>query len=124
MKFGEQRPVRDLAALALLFLGFTSLAVAIFFLRQTLVGVLLPLTFIGGAIAGLRTEVREVELLPERLVLRTIFRAYGIPRAHIRAIVMTPRGVAIDVLNGSRYAINPPGVDAMELERALREWLT
>lgn len=123
MKFGAQRPPSDLFALALLFLGFSGLAVAIFFLRETLFGLLLPLTFIAGAIAGLRGEVREVELLEDRLVLRTIFRGYRIPRAHIRAIVVTPGGVAIDVLNGARYPINPPGVDAVELERALREWL-
>ena len=123
MKFGEQRPARDLFTLALLFLGFSGLAVAIFFLRETLFGLLLPLTFLAGAIAGLRGEVRELELLDDALILRTIFRGYRIPRAHIRAIVVTPAGVAIDVMNGARYAVNPPGVDAMELERALREWL-
>ena len=123
MRFGQQRPPRDLAALALLFLGFSALAVAIFYLRETLVGVLLPLTFIAGAIAGLRGEVREIELLEDRLVLRTMFRAYAIPRAHIRAIVATERGVSIDVLSGARYPIAPPGVDAEELRRALSEWM-
>ena len=123
MRYGRQRPPRDLAALALLFLGFSALAVAIFYLRETLVGVLLPLTFIAGAIAGLRGEVREIELLEDRLVLRTMFRAYAIPRAHIRAIVATERGVSIDVLSGARYPINPPGVDAEELRRALSDWL-
>ena len=124
MRFGKQRPARDLAALALLFLGFCGLALAIFYLRETLVGALLPLAFLVGAYAGLRTEVREIELLPDKLILRTFFRGYDIPRAHIRGVVMTPRGAAIDVQNGARYDINPPGVDAEELERALREWLT
>lgn len=124
MRYGKQRPASDLAALALLFLGFSGLAVAIFFLRETLLGVLLPLTFLAGVYAGLRAEVRELELLPEKLILRTIFRGYGIPRAHIRTIVVTEKGVAIDVINGARYAINPPGVDPIELERALREWLS
>lgn len=123
MRYGRQRPASDLAALALLFAGFCGLAYAIFYLRETLVGILLPLTFVAGAVAGLRAEVREIELRGEHLILRTIFRAYRIPRAHIRAVVLTPKGVAIDVRNGARYAINPPGVDARELERALREWL-
>ena len=123
MRYGRQRPASDLAALALLFAGFCGLAVAIFFLRETLLGLLLPLTFLAGAYAGLRTEVREIELFPEKLVLRTIFRGYRIPRAHIRNIVVTEKGVAIDVINGARYVINPPGVEPMELERALRKWL-
>ena len=123
MRFGKRRPPSDLIALALLFVGFTALAAAIFYLRETLVGVLLPLTFLAGAIAGLRAEVREVELQPERLVVRTMFRSYAIPRAHIRAIVLTEKGVAIDVLNGSRYPINPPNVDAEELRQALSNWL-
>lgn len=123
MRFGQQRPPADLAALALLLVGFSALAVAIFYVRETLIGVLLPLTFVVGAIAGLRGEVRELEIQPERLVVRTIFRSYAIPRAHIRAIVLTERGVSIDVLNGARYPINPPGVDAEELRRALSQWL-
>ena len=124
MVFGRQRPASDLAALALLFLGFCGLALAVFYLRETLAGVLLPLAFLVGAFAGLRSEVRELELLPEKLVLRTLFRAYDIKRAHVRGVVMTAKGVAIDVQNGARYDVNPPGVDAFELERALREWLT
>jgi hypothetical protein len=124
VRFGKQRPPADLAALALLLTGFTALAVAIFYLRETLIGALLPLTFIAGAIAGLRGEVRELELQPDRLVLRTMFRSYAIPRAHVRAIVMTERGVSIDVLNGARYPITPPGVDAEELRQALSEWMT
>lgn len=123
MRFGKQRPASDLAALALLLLGFSGLAVAIFYLRETLIGLLLPLAFIAGAIAGLRGEVREIELREEKLVLRTFFRAYDIPRAHIRALAMTPSGVAIDVLNGARYVINPPGVDPEELDAALTAWL-
>ena len=123
MRFGRQRPAGDLAALALLFLGFCGLAVAVFFLRETLFGALLPLAFVAGAIAGLRAEVRELELRDDRLILRTFFRGYGIPKAHIKAVVMTPQGVAIDVLNGARYAINPPGVDAEGLQNALLAWL-
>lgn len=123
MVFGRQRPASDLAALALLLVGFSALAAAVFHLRDTLAGLLLPLTFVAGAVAGLRTEVREVEIRADGLILRTIFRGYVIPRAHVRRIAMTPRGVAIDVLSGARYAINPPGVDPEELERALVEWL-
>jgi hypothetical protein len=123
VRFGQQRPPADLAALALLLVGFTGLAAAIFYLRETLVGLLLPLTFIAGAIAGLRAEVREVELADDRLVIRTMFRSYAIPRAHIRAIVLTEKGVAIDVLNGSRYPINPPDVDPEQLRQALSNWL-
>ena len=123
MRFGRQRPASDLAALALLLAGFSLLAAAAYSLRGTLFGVLLPLTFIAGVITGLRTEVREIELRPDTLVVRTFFRAYDLPRAHIRAVVTTPQGVAIDVLSGARYAINPPGVDPVELERTLRAWL-
>lgn len=124
MRFGRQRPAADVASLALLLIGFSGLAVAIFYLRETLFGVLLPLTFIAGAIAGLRAEVREIELVADRLILRTFFRAFRIPRAHITAVVMTPRGVAIDVINGTRYFINPPGVDPADLHRAVDGWLT
>jgi hypothetical protein len=121
--FGKQRPAADLATLALLLVGFCGLAFAIFYLRETLIGALLPLTFIAGAFAGLRGEVREVELHPGKLILRTLFRSYTVPRRHVRAIVATERGPAIDVLSGARYPITPPGVDPIELERALRQWL-
>ena len=123
MRFGEQRPVAEIAALALLLIGFTGLAAAVFFLRETIIGVLLPLTFIAGAFAGLRAEVREIEILPDRLILRTFFRSYAIPRQNITGVVITESGVAMDVLNGSRYPINPPGVDPAELHAALRQWL-
>ena len=123
MRFGRQRPASDVVALALLLAGFSALAMAVFLLRESLAGLLLPLTFLVGAIAGLRAEVREIELLPDTLVVRTLFRSYRLPKAHIRGVVMTPRGVAIDVRNGARYDISPPGVDAVELERAVREWL-
>src|SRR5688572_32190071 len=82
-RFGEQRPIADLAALALLLIGFSALAAAVFYLRETVIGVLLPLTFIAGAFAGLRTEVRELELQEDRLILRTFFRSYAVPRANI-----------------------------------------
>lgn len=123
MRFGQQRPPADLAALALLLIGFTTLAAAIFYMRETLIGALLPLTFIAGAIAGLRSEVREVELQPDLLILRTMFRSYAVPRTHIRAIVLTETGVSIDVLSGARYPITPAGVDPEELRRALSEWM-
>ena len=123
MRWGEQRPIADVAAIALLLIGFSGLAAAIFYLRETIIGVLLPLTFIAGAWAGLRTEVRELELQPERLIVRTFFRSYPVPRANVIAIVMTDRGVAMDVLNGSRYPINPPDVDPVELAAVLRAWL-
>ena len=123
MRFGRQRPPGDIAALALLLLGFCGLAVAIFFLHETLFGLLLPLSFVAGAIAGLRAEVRELELQPDGLIVRTFFRSYGIRRDHIKAVVLVPNGVAIDVLNGSRYPINPPGVDPDELHAAMRRWL-
>ena len=123
MRFGEQRPIADIAALALLLIGFCALAAIIFYLRETVIGVFLPATFVVGAIAGLRTEVRELELQPDRLIVRTFFSSYAVPRANITTVVLTPRGVAMDVLNGSRYQINPPGVDATELHAALREWL-
>jgi hypothetical protein len=122
--FGRQRPPADLITLALLLTGFSALAFAIFYLRETLLGALLPLTFIAGAFAGLRREVREVEIRPDRLILRTFFRSYAIPRDHVRAIAVTTGGTAIDVLSGARYPITPPGVDPLELERALREWLS
>jgi hypothetical protein len=123
VRFGEQRPIADMAALALLLIGFSALAAAVFYLRETVIGVFLPVTFVAGAIAGLRTEVRELELQPERLIVRTFFTSYTVPRANITGIVLTPRGVAMDVLNGSRYQINPPGVDPIELHAALRAWL-
>ena len=122
-RFGEQRPIADVAALALLLIGFSALAAAIFFLRETVIGVLLPITFIAGAIAGLYAEVRELELQADRLIVRTFFRSYAIPRANIIGVVVTERGVAMDVLNGSRYPINPPGVDPVELATALQAWL-
>ena len=124
MRFGEQRPPRDLVTLALLLLGFSLLALAVFVLHETLFGLLLPLTFIAGAIAGLRGEVRELELAADRLIIRTFFRAYRIPKAHIRRAVIGEHGVEIDVLNGTRYAITPPDVDPAELHRTLTEWLT
>ena len=123
MRFGRQRPASDVAALALLLVGFFALAVAIFFLRETLLGLLVPLTFLIGVISGLRAEVREVELLEDRMVLRTFFRAYRIPRAHITAVVLTPKGIAIDVQNGTRFFINPPDVDPAPLRLAISEWL-
>ena len=122
-RFGEQRPIADVLALALLLIGFSALAAAIFYLRESIIGVLLPVAFIAGAVAGLRTEVRELELQGDRMIVRTFFSSYTVPRANVTGVVITERGVAMDVLNGSRYPINPPGIDPAELHAALREWL-
>lgn len=123
MRFGRQRAPRDVLVLLLLLLGFTALAVAFWIFTTTWVGVLLPLGFLIGAYAQLRAEVREIELRGEALLVRTFFREYRMPRAHIRAVVRTPEGVAVDVQNGARYKVAPPESDAEDVERALRAWL-
>jgi hypothetical protein len=122
MIFGRQRPPRDLAALILLSAGFSALAVAIWFLRDTWAGGLVPLTFFVGSWAGLRAEVRELELRDDSLIVRTFLRSYSIPREHITAVVMTAGGPAIDVLSGARYTVSPPDTDADEVFRGLTEW--
>lgn len=124
MKFGEQRTPRDVLVLALLLVGFTALAVAFWLLTLNWAGILLPIGFLIGAYAQLRVEVREVELRRDRLFVRTFFREYPMPRSHIRSVIRSPDGAAIvEVLNGNRYAVTPPGVDGEELARTLEEWL-
>jgi hypothetical protein len=67
--------------------------------------------------------VREIELRGETLLVRTFFRTYPIPRAHIRSVVHAPGGAAIDVLNGNRYDVTPAGVEGTAVAAALEEWL-
>ena len=123
MRFGRQRSPRDYAVLALLLLGFTALAVAFWILTFNWVGLLLPIGFLIGAYSTLRAEVKEIELQSETLLLRTFFRSYKIPRAHITNVARTPRGAAIDVLNGNRYFVTPPDADGEAVAQALEGWL-
>jgi len=122
MRFGRQRSARDVLTLALLFIGFSALAVAFWILNLSWAGLLLPIGFLIGAYATLRAEVKELEIRGETLILRTFFRAYPIPRAHVTNVAHTPRGAAIDVLNGNRYYVTPPDVDAEVVAQALEEW--
>ncbi len=119
MRFGRQRSPSDVATILLLFLGFTALAIAFWALTSNWAGLLLPLGFVIGLVGSFRAEVKEIELRGETLILRTFFRAYPIPRAHVRAL----RGTEIEVLNGNRYDVTPPGADRAEVARALEEWL-
>jgi len=123
VRFGQQRPPRDVAALTLLLLGFVALALAFWMYTHTWAGLLLPIGYLIGIFATLRAEVREIELRDELLYVRTFFRQYSIPRAHVRAVVPTDHGTAIDVLNGARYEITPPGEDPGEVFRAVDAWL-
>lgn len=120
MRFGRQRSPSEVATILMLFLGFSGLAAAFWILTTHWAGLLLPLGFLIGLFGTFRAEVKELELRGETLILRTFFRAYPIPRAHIRAL----RGTEIEVLNGNRYQVAPPGADAAEVARALEEWLT
>lgn len=122
MRFGRQRSARDYTTLALLFLGFTALAVAFWILTLNWAGLLLPIGYLIGAYASLRAEVKELELESDTLILRTFFRAYRIPRVHVTNVARTDRGAAIDVLNGNRYYVTPPDADAEEVANALEEW--
>jgi len=124
MRFGAQRSAREVLTLALLLLGFTALAVAFWILNLSWAGLLLPIGFLIGAYATLRAEVKEIELRDDTLILRTFFRAYPIPRAHVKNIARTPRGAAIDVLNGNRYYVTPPETDSEVVAHALEEWLS
>jgi hypothetical protein len=110
-------------ALGLLFTGFAALGVAFLILTANWAGLLLPLAFLLGIIPPLRTDVREIELRGDALLVRTFFREYPIPRAHVRAVLRTPDGVAVEVLNGNRYLVTPPGTDLATLSSALGEWL-
>ena len=120
MRFGRQRAPRDVFVLLLLLTGFSGLALAFWLLTANWLGVLLPIGFLLGAYAALRGEVRELELRGDTLLLRTFFRTYPIPRAHIRVL----RGTEIEVLNGNRYAVAPAAADAEEVRRALERWLS
>jgi hypothetical protein len=119
MRFGRQHSPSEVATILMLLVGFTALAAAFWILTAHWAGLLLPLGFLIGLFGTFRAEVKELELRGETLILRTFFRAYPIPRAHIRAL----RGTEIEVLNGNRYQVAPPGADAGEVARALREWL-
>lgn len=123
MTFGRQRPPIEIAAMVLLLTGFSALGIALWILRGTWVGVVLPVAFLIGAIAGMRTEVREVELRDDALVVKTFLHAYALPRGHIVHVVRTDDGVAVDVMNGARYEIAPPDVDGDAMFAALRAWL-
>jgi hypothetical protein len=123
MRFGRQRSPGDVATLVLLFAGFTALALAFWVLTLTWFGLLLPIGYLIGVYATLRTEVKEIELRDETLVLRTFFRAYSIPRAHVTKVLRTPRGASIAVLNGNQYEVTPSGTDADEVAHALETWL-
>ena len=120
MRFGRQRPPSEIATIALLLLGFTALAVAFWIYTLNWAGLLLPLGFLIGLYGTFRAEVKEIELRGETLIVRTFFRAYAIPRAHIRTL----RGTQIEVLNGNLYEVAPPGTDRAEVARALSEWLS
>ena len=119
MRFGIQHSARDLLVLALLLLGFSGLALAFWLLTANWLGILLPVGFLIGAYATLRAEVRELVLDRDTLLLRTFFRIYPIPRAHVRTI----RGTEIEVLNGNRYDVAPADADREEVRRALAAWL-
>lgn len=121
-RFGRRRPPADVAAIVLLLAGFADLALAVRAVYDTWAGLLLPLAFIGGAIAGLRAEVREIEFRRDALLLRTFFRAYTIPRAHIVRVLRENFGASIEVLNGARYFVTPPGVDPHAFGDALESW--
>jgi hypothetical protein len=103
MRFGRQHSPSDVGTIVLLLLGFAALAVAFWILTSNWAGLLLPLGFLIGLFGTFRAEVKEIELRDETLILRTFFRAYPIPRAHIRAL----RGTEIESLNRNQVA--PPG---------------
>jgi hypothetical protein len=113
----------DILAIGLLCFGFSSIAYALWVFTGNWIGVLLPVGFLLGVWASLRVEVREIEIRPAVLLVRTFFREYPIPRAHVTNVALTPQGAAIDVLNGRRYLITPPQSDAEEIAVALAEWM-
>lgn len=118
MTFGRQRTGRDVLVLTLLLVGFSALALAFWMLSANWLGILLPIGYLIGAWATLRAEVRELELRPDALLLRTFFRTYPIPRAHIRDVI----GTEIEVLNGNRYEVVPASGDREKVRRALESW--
>lgn len=118
MRFGRQRSPREVVTIVLLFTGFTALAIAFWALTENWAGLLLPLGFIIGLFGTFRAEVKEIELQGDVLVLRTFFRSYAIPRAHIRTL----RGTEIEVLNGNRYDVAPPMAEREAVAAALEGW--
>lgn len=122
--FGTQRPARDVATLILLLVGFTALAVAFWMLTLNWAGLLLPLGFLIGAFATLRTEVKEIEIREDALYVRTFLKSYRMPRAHITGVIPSPSGTSVEVLNGNRYMVTPPEVDPGEVATALEAWLS
>lgn len=123
MRFGRQHSPVDLATIILLLFGFAALAVAFWILTGNWAGLLLPLGFLVALLGTFRSEVKEIELRGETLTVRTFFRSYPIPRAHVTKVLRTPQGTAIEVLNGNRYDVTPPGADATEVASALEAWL-
>ena len=119
MTFGRQRSVRDFVVLALLFVGFGGLAVAFWLLTGSWLGLLLPAGYLLGAWTTLRAEVRELELRGDVMFIRTFFRSYPIPRAHIRTL----RDTEIEVVNGNHYEVAPADADHDEVRRAIEAGL-
>lgn len=122
-RFGRQRSPGDYLSILALLAGFCGLALAYRVYTDTWLGLLLPAGYVIGLAAALRTEVRELIVEEDRLVVRTFFRSYPMPRAHILRILRTPRGPAVEVLNGNRYAVTPYGADAEAVAAALEAWM-
>lgn len=109
--------------IGVLLAGFCALALAFHVYTASWLGVLLPLAFLVGMWSSLRTEVRQLDLREDALLVRTFFRSYRMPREHIIRVVRTPLGPAVDVLNGSRYTIGPVDSDHGEVAEALERWV-
>jgi hypothetical protein len=124
LRLGRQHPPRDVLAIVVLFAGFCALAAAFLAFTESWLGMLLPLAYLIGLWGSMRTEVRELEIRPDALVVRTFFRSYTMPRPHIVRVVRTHLGPAVDVINGNRYTIAPVGVSHETVFGALEEWLT
>lgn len=122
-RFGRQRAPGDIATLLLLLTGFSGLGVAFWILNSSVMGALLPIAFLAGTWQSLRTDVREIEVRGETLFVKTFLRSYPIPRAHIVAVVRAPLSTAVEVLNGRRYGVTPPGVSPVAVANALDAWM-
>lgn len=123
VRFGRQRSPGDYLTILALLAGFCALAVAYRVYTDTWLGLLLPLGYLIGLAAALRTEVRELVIEGDRLVVRTFFGTYPMPRHHVLRVLRTPRGPAVEVLNGNRYAVAPYGSDNEAVAAALEEWM-
>lgn len=121
--FGVQRPPWDIAGIAVLFAGFCALALGFWILNANWAGILLPAGFTIAAISSLRTEVRQIELTDDALLVRTFFRQYPIPRSHVTKVLRTREGAAVEVVNGRRYVVSPAGTNSGEIASALEGWL-